>query len=77
MRANTRIAALRRILTVAQLISGTLIARAAAVFFNSAYQGLLPGVVYEADLADVNAKLLSSQQAAQVAASGLGGLLAR
>jgi MFS family permease len=65
------------VLTVAQLIAVTLIAGAAAVFFNSAYQVLLPGVVDEADLAEGNAKLLGSQQAAQVGGPGLGGLLAQ
>ena len=65
------------VLTVAQLIAVTLVAGTAAVFFNSAYQVLLPGVVDEADLAEGNAKLLGSQQAAQVGGPGLGGLLAQ
>jgi predicted MFS family arabinose efflux permease len=65
------------VLTVAQLIAVTLVAGKAAVFFNSAYQVLLPGVVDEADLAEGNAKLLGSQQAAQVGGPGLGGLLAQ
>jgi predicted MFS family arabinose efflux permease len=65
------------VLTVAQLIAVTLIAGAAAVFFNSAYQVLLPRVVDEADLAEGNAKLLGSQQVAQVGGPGLGGLLAQ
>jgi predicted MFS family arabinose efflux permease len=65
------------VLTVAQLIAVTLIAGAASVFFSSAYQVLLPGVVDEADLAEGNAKLLGSQQVAQVGGPGLGGLLAQ
>jgi predicted MFS family arabinose efflux permease len=65
------------VLTVAQLIAVTLVAGTAAVFFNSAYQVLLPGMVDEADLAEGNAKLLGSQQAAQVGGPGLGGLLAQ
>ena len=75
--ASVPVAAWCGVLTVAQLIAVTLIAGAAAVFFNSAYQVLLPGVVDEADLAEGNAKLLGSQQVAQVGGPGLGGLLAQ
>jgi len=65
------------VLTVAQLIAVTLIAGAATVFFNSAYQVLLPGVVDEADLPEGNAKLLGSREVAQIGGPGLGGLLAQ
>ena len=65
------------VLTVAQLIAVTLIAGAASVFFNSAYQVLLPGVVDEADLPEGNAKLLGSREVAQIGGPGLGGLLAQ
>jgi predicted MFS family arabinose efflux permease len=65
------------VLTVAQLIAVTLIAGAAAVFFNSAYQVLLPAVVDEADLTEGNAKLLGSREVAQIGGPGLGGLLAQ
>jgi len=65
------------VLTVAQLIAVTLIAGAASVFFNSAYQVLLPGVVDEADLTEGNAKLLGSREVAQIGGPGLGGLLAQ
>jgi predicted MFS family arabinose efflux permease len=65
------------VLTVAQLIAVTLVAGAASVFFNSAYQVLLPGVVDEADLAEGNAKLLGSREVAQIGGPGLGGLLAQ
>jgi predicted MFS family arabinose efflux permease len=75
--ASVPVAAWCGVLTVAQLIAVTLIAGAAAVFFNSAYQVLLPRVVDEADLAEGNAKLLGSQQVAQVGGPGLGGLLAQ
>jgi MFS family permease len=75
--ASVPVAAWCGVLTVAQLIAVALIAGAAAVFFNSAYQVLLPGVVDEADLAEGNAKLLGSQQAAQIGGPGVGGLLAQ
>jgi len=71
------IAAWCGVLTVAQLIAVTLIAGAATVFFSSAYQVLLPGVVDEADLAEGNAKLLGSREVAQIGGPGLGGLLAQ
>lgn len=65
------------VLTVAQLIAVALIAGAAAVFFNSAYQVLLPGIVDEADLTEGNAKLLGSREVAHIGGPGLGGLLAQ
>jgi len=75
--ASVPVAAWYGALTVAQLIVVTLIAGAAKVFFDSAYQVLLPAVVDEADLAEGNAKLLGSQQIAQIGGPGLGGLLAQ
>ena len=75
--ASVPVAAWCGVLTVAQLIAVTLIAGAAAVFFNCAYQVLLPGVVDEADLGEGNAKLLGSREVAQVGGPGLGGLLAQ
>ena len=65
------------VLTVAQLITVTLIAGTATVFFNSAYQVLLPGIVDEADLTEGNAKLMGSREVAQIGGPGLGGLLAQ
>lgn len=75
--ASVPVAAWCGVLTVAQLIAVTLIAGTAGVFFNSAYQVLLPGVVDEPDLAEGNAKLLGSREAAQIGGPGLGGLLAQ
>jgi len=75
--ASVPVAAWCGVLTVAQLIAVTLIAGAATVFFNSAYQVLLPGVVDEADLTEANAKLLGSREVAQIGGPGLGGLLAQ
>jgi hypothetical protein len=75
--ASVPIAAWCGVLTVAQLIAVALIAGTATVFFNSAYQVLLPGIVDEADLTEGNAKLLGSQAIAQIGGPGLGGLLAQ
>jgi predicted MFS family arabinose efflux permease len=75
--ASVPVAAWCGVLTVAQLIAVTLIAGAAAVFFNSAYQVLLPGIVDEPDLTEGNAKLLGSREVAQIGGPGLGGLLAQ
>jgi predicted MFS family arabinose efflux permease len=54
-----------------------LIAGAATVFFRSAYQVLLPGIVGEEDLAEGNAKLMGSREVAQIGGPGLGGMLAQ
>jgi predicted MFS family arabinose efflux permease len=75
--ASVPVAAWCGVLTVAQLVAVVLLAGAASVFFNSAYQVLLPGVVDEADLTEGNAKLLGSREVAQIGGPGLGGLLAQ
>lgn len=75
--ASVPVAAWCGVLTVAQLIAVTLIAGAVTVFFTSAYQVLLPGVVEEADLPEGNSKLLGSREVAQIGGPGLGGLLAQ
>jgi predicted MFS family arabinose efflux permease len=75
--ASVPVAAWCGVLTVAQLIAVTLTAGAATVFFNSAYQVLLPGVVDEADLTEGNAKLMGSREVAQLGGPGLGALLAQ
>jgi MFS family permease len=75
--ASVPVAAWCGVLTVAQLIAVALIAGSATVFFSSAYQVLLPGIVDEADLTEGNAKLMGSQAIAQIGGPGLGGLLAQ
>ena len=75
--ASVPVAAWLGVLTVAQLIAVTLIAGAATVFFRSAYQVLLPGIVGQADLAEGNAKLMGSREVAQIGGPGLGGALAQ
>jgi MFS family permease len=68
--ASVPVAAWCGVLTVAQLIAVALIAGSATVFFSSAYQVLLPGMVDEADLAEGNAKLMGSQTIAQIGGPG-------
>jgi MFS family permease len=75
--ASVPVAAWCGVLTVAQLIAVTLIGGTAAVFFNSAYQVLLPEIVDEADLTEGNAKLMGTREAASVGGPGLGGLIAQ
>jgi MFS family permease len=75
--ASVPVAAWCGALTVAQLLAVALIAGTAKVFFDSAYQVLLPGIVDEADLTEGNAKLMGSQAIAQIGGPGLGGLLAQ
>ncbi|HEY2077704.1 MAG TPA: MFS transporter, partial [Streptosporangiaceae bacterium] len=72
--ASVPVAAWCGVLTVAQLIAVALIAGTATVFFSSAYQVLLPGIVDEANLTEGNAKLMGSQAIAQIGGPGLGGL---
>lgn len=75
--ASVPVASWLGVLTVVQLIAVTLIAGAASVFFRSAYQVMLPGIVGAADLAEGNAKLMGSREVAQIGGPGLGGGLAQ
>jgi MFS family permease len=75
--ASVPVAAWCGVLSVAQLIAVVLVAGAASVFFNTAYQVLLAGVVDEGDLTEGNSKLLGSREVAQIGGPGLGGLLAQ
>jgi MFS family permease len=75
--ASVPVAAWAGVLSVAQLVAVALLSGAATVFFRTAYQVLLPGIVDEADLAEGNAKLMGSRSAAQVSGPGLGGVIAQ
>jgi predicted MFS family arabinose efflux permease len=75
--ASVPVAAWLGMLTAAQLIAVTLLAGTATVFFRSAYQVLLAGIVDEADLTEGNAKLMGSREVAQIGGPGLGGLVAQ
>ena len=62
-------------LTMTQLLVVTLLVGVATVFFTTAYQAFLPTVVAKADLAEGNAKLQASDQAATIAGPSLGGVI--
>jgi MFS family permease len=65
------------VLTVAQLLAVALVAGAASVFFKTAYHAFMPAVLGPADLLEGNAKLQGSEQVANVAGPGAGGLIAQ
>jgi Major Facilitator Superfamily len=62
-------------LTVGQLYAVQLLAGAAAVVFGTAYQVNLPSLVTSAELAEGNAKLQASSQAAGLGGRGLSGVV--
>lgn len=64
-------------LTLVHLLAVALLLGAAAVFFQTAYQVYLPGIVAEEHLLEANAKLHGTEAAAQVAGPGVGGLIAQ
>jgi MFS family permease len=62
-------------LTYAQLVAVVFITGSLTVFFDVAYQSILPALVARDQLADGNAKLEISRSAAQTAGPGIAGLL--
>lgn len=62
-------------LTFAHLLGVELLLGTAAVFFQTAYQVYLPGIVDAGHLPEANAKLQGSEAAAQVAGPGLAGVI--
>jgi len=62
-------------LTLAQLLGVAVVVGTAGVFFQTAYQVYLAGLVDDDDLPQANAALQGSQSAAQVAGPGLAGLI--
>ena len=65
------------VLTLAQLLGAAVVVGAAGVFFQTAYQVYLPGLVDAEDLPQANATLHGSESAAEVAGPGLAGLIAQ
>ncbi|WP_370942980.1 MFS transporter [Amycolatopsis sp. cg5] len=63
------------VLTLTQLIVVALLAGAATLFFDVAYQSYLPTLISRDHLIEGNSKLQASSSVAQVAGPGLGGLL--
>jgi MFS family permease len=70
---SVALAALFKVLTMAQLFAVALLAGLATVFFDVAYQSYVPYLVHREGLHDANGKLGATQAFAQVAGPGLGG----
>jgi MFS family permease len=70
---SVALAALFKVLTMAQLFAVALLAGLATVFFDVAYQSYVPYLVHRERLHDANGKLGATQAFAQVAGLGLGG----
>jgi MFS family permease len=70
---SVALAALFKVLTMAQLFAVALLAGLATVFFDVAYQSYVPYLVHRERLHDANGKLGATQAFAQVAGPGLGG----
>jgi predicted MFS family arabinose efflux permease len=64
-------------LTVGQLIAVALILGTSTVFFRTAYNVLLPGIVGEADITEGNAKLMGSREVAMIGGPSIGGFVAQ
>lgn len=64
-------------LTLFHLLAVALLLGTASVFFQTAYQVYLPGLVAEEHLPEANAKLQGSEAAAQIVGPGAGGLIAQ
>ena len=65
------------VLDVPQLMAIALTISAAAVFFDTAYMSIVPGLVTREQLNDANSRLQISSETARAAGPGLGGLLAK
>jgi len=63
------------VLSYAQLLAVVFLTGSMTVFFDVAYQSILPALVERNQLADGNAKLEISRSGAQLAGPGIGGLL--
>lgn len=71
------VAAWAGVLGIGQLVVVAFVAGTASMFFSTAYQAFLPDVVGKAQLTEANAKLQGTDQVANLAGPGLGGLLAQ
>ena len=73
--ASIPIASAAGVLTYAQLVAVVFVTGSLTVFFDVAYQSILPALVDREQLTDGNAKLEISRSGAQLAGPGIGGLL--
>ncbi len=64
-------------LNVPQLVAIAFVISAAAVFFDTAYMSIVPGLVARDQLNDANSRLQISSETARAAGPGLGGVLAK
>jgi len=65
------------VLDVPQLVAIALVISAAAVFFDTAYMSIVPGLVTRDQLNDANSRLQITSETARAVGPGIGGLLAR
>jgi MFS family permease len=65
------------LLSVGALVAAVLLLGTASVFFSTAYQAYVPFLLAREDLAEGNAKLQGSEQVANLAGPGVGGLMAQ
>jgi MFS family permease len=65
------------VLDVPQLVAIALVISAAAVFFDTAYMSIVPGLVSRDQLNDANSRLQITSETARAVGPGLGGVLAR
>jgi len=65
------------VLDVPQLVAIALVISAAAVFFDTAYMSIVPGLVTRDQLNDANSRLQITSETARAVGPGLGGLLAK
>lgn len=75
--ASVAVSAWAGVLTLGQLVTVELLAGTANVFFSTAYQVYLRGLLAPADLVEGNAKLQGSSAAAELAGPSLAGLAAQ
>jgi MFS family permease len=73
--ASVPIASAADVLSYGQLVAVVFVTGTLTVFFDVAYQSILPALVDRDDLTDGNAKLELSRSGAQTAGPGIGGLL--
>jgi MFS family permease len=71
------VAAWLGLLSVGLLVAAAIVLGASAVFFTTAYQAYVPFLLPHDDLAEGNAKLQGSEQVANFAGPGAGGLIAQ
>jgi MFS family permease len=73
--ASVPLASAAGVLSYAQLVAVVFVTGSLTVFFDVAYQSILPAIVDRSALTDGNAKLEISRSGSQTAGPGIGGLL--